>query len=59
MGIDKLLGSGQIRTALNITVEAASPKAIAKVEAAGGSVSLDEWEDEEFEEDDGSEDTSE
>ena len=59
MGIDNLLGSGQIRTALNVTVEAASPKAIAKVEAAGGSVSLDEWEDEEFEEDDGSEDTSE
>jgi hypothetical protein len=39
---------------LNITVEAASPKAIAKVEAAGGSVSLEEWE-----EDDGSKDTAE
>ncbi|MCS5537638.1 MAG: 50S ribosomal protein L15 [Candidatus Poseidoniaceae archaeon] len=54
MGIDKLLGSGQINTPLNITVEAASPKAIAKVEAAGGSVSLEEWE-----EDDGSKDTAE
>lgn len=57
MGIDKLLGSGQIKTALNVTVEAASPKAIAKVEAAGGSVSLDdEWEDEEWEESEDSDD---
>lgn len=40
MGIDKLLGSGQIKTALNITVEGASPRAVEKVEAAGGSVSL-------------------
>jgi len=40
MGIDKLLGTGQIKTALNITVEAASPRAVEKVEAAGGSVSL-------------------
>ena len=56
-GIDKLLGSGQIKTALNVTVEAASPKAIAKVEAAGGSVSLDdEWEDEEWEESEDSDD---
>jgi len=57
MGIDKLLGSGRISTALNITVEAASPRAIEKVEAAGGSVTLadgDDWE--EWEEDDSEED---
>ncbi len=57
MGIDKLLGSGQIKTALNITVDAASPKAIAKVEAAGGSVSIDdEWEEDEWEESEDAED---
>ena len=45
MGIDKLLGSGQIKTALNITVGAASPRAVQKIEAAGGSVSLDDVEE--------------
>lgn len=38
MGIDKLLGSGQVRSKLNITVETATPSAKAKVEEAGGSI---------------------
>jgi len=48
----KLLGSGRIESAIHVTVEAASAKAIEKVEAAGGSVTLDdgeefgEWEEE-------------
>jgi large subunit ribosomal protein L15 len=52
LGIDKLLGSGRISTALTVTVENASASAIKKVEAAGGSVNLeaggdsDEWEEE-------------
>jgi large subunit ribosomal protein L15 len=51
-GIDKLLGSGQIKSAIHVTVEHASANAVAKVEAAGGSVTLDddesgEWEEEE------------
>ena len=51
-GIDKLLGSGRISTALTVTVANASASAIEKVEAAGGSVNLeaggdsDEWEEE-------------
>lgn len=45
-GFDKLLGSGQIRTALTITVANASAGAIAKIEAAGGSVELSEGDDE-------------
>ncbi|HJM19301.1 MAG TPA: uL15m family ribosomal protein [Candidatus Thalassarchaeaceae archaeon] len=51
LGIDKLLGSGRITKAISVTVEHASAKAIQKVEAAGGSVTLsdddgDEWEEE-------------
>ena len=52
LGIDKLLGSGRINTAMTITVANASATAIEKVEAAGGSVNLedsddfDEWEEE-------------
>jgi large subunit ribosomal protein L15 len=51
-GIDKLLGSGQITSAIHVTAEHASAKAIAKVEAAGGSVTVEdgeefgEWEEE-------------
>ncbi len=51
-GIDKLLGSGQLNTAINVTVAHASAKAVEKVEAAGGSVTLEdgeasgEWEEE-------------
>ena len=52
LGIDKLLGSGRINTAMTVTVANASASAIEKVEAAGGSVNLeegddwDEWEEE-------------
>ena len=50
MGYDKLLGSGRIDRALNITVASASARAIEKVEAAGGSVNLSDDDDEEWEE---------
>ena len=46
MGIDKLLGSGQIRIGLTVIVEEASARAVEKVEAAGGSVNVgddEEW----------------
>jgi len=50
MGYDKLLGSGRIEKALKITVASASARAIEKVQAAGGSVILEdgdeEWEEE-------------
>ena len=52
LGIDKLLGSGRINAAITVTVAHASASAIKKVEAAGGSVNLedgddwDEWEEE-------------
>ena len=52
MGIDKLLGSGQITKALSITVSEASARAVEKIEAAGGSLDTDgddewgEWEEE-------------
>ena len=49
MGIDKSLGSGRVTRALHITVEHASARAVEKIEAAGGSVTLaegDEWEEE-------------
>lgn len=39
MGIDKLLGSGQVRSKIRVTVETATPSAKAKIEEAGGSVS--------------------
>lgn len=47
MGIDKLLGSGKIRTALTVIVEEASARAVEKIEAAGGSVETgdDEWDE--------------
>lgn len=38
MGVDKLLGSGQIRNKVKITVETATASAKEKVEAAGGSI---------------------
>ena len=38
LGIDKLLGSGQIRSKLTVIVGEASAKAIEKIEAAGGSI---------------------
>ena len=39
-GFDKLLGGGLVKTALKLKVKAATEKAIAKVEAAGGSVEV-------------------
>jgi large subunit ribosomal protein L15 len=48
LGIDKILGSGRINTALNVIVEEASAKAVEKIEAAGGSV--DSGDDEEWDE---------
>jgi large subunit ribosomal protein L15 len=38
LGYDKLLGRGRINSALAITVEHVSARAIKKIEAAGGSV---------------------
>lgn len=42
MGIDKLLGSGQLRVGLNVIVSEASARAAEKVEEAGGSLELDD-----------------
>jgi len=39
-GFDKLLGGGRLATALTIRVSAASEKAVAKVQEAGGKVLL-------------------
>ena len=53
MGIDKILGTGRINTALNVIVDEASARAVEKIEAAGGSIEgrddsdEDEWEEEE------------
>jgi large subunit ribosomal protein L15 len=44
LGYDKLLGSGVCQGAWEVTVEAASPRAIEKVESAGGKVTLPEAE---------------
>ena len=49
MGIDKILGSGRINTALKVIVEEASARAVEKIEAAGGSIEGgddDSWEEE-------------
>ena len=46
MGIDKLLGSGRISTALTVTVEEWSAKAAEKISAAGGSIEGDDDEEE-------------
>lgn len=40
-GIDKLLGTGSIGIAVNVTVAEASAKACEKIEAAGGSVATE------------------
>jgi len=48
--IDKLLGSGQVNQAISVTVEHASAKAVEKIEAAGGSVTLSGDADNELEE---------
>ena len=44
-GIDKILGSGRVNRAIHVTVEHASSKAIGKIEAAGGSVTISDGED--------------
>ena len=49
-GIDKLLGSGRLNSSLSITVAHASANAVSKVEAAGGSVTLSEGDEDEWEE---------
>lgn len=49
LGIDKLLGTGKVSSALTITVDSASAKAVEKIEAAGGSVEMD---DDDWDEDD-------
>jgi len=40
MKIDKLLGNGEVKDKFIITVQRATPSAIAKIEAAGGKVTL-------------------
>jgi len=42
LGIDKLLGSGQVRSRMMITVSSASRKAVEKITKAGGKVILPE-----------------
>ncbi len=42
IGYDKLLGKGRIDRAINITVSKASALAVSKVEAAGGSVNIED-----------------
>jgi large subunit ribosomal protein L15 len=49
LGIDKLLGTGKVSSALTVTVDSASAKAVEKIEAAGGSVEMD---DDDWDEDD-------
>ena len=48
LGIDKLLGSRRINSALKVIVQEASSNAVEKLEAAGGSIVAgdDEWEEE-------------
>ena len=46
-GIDKLLGNGNIGTAVNVTVDQASAIAIEKIKAAGGSIVGFDYDDEE------------
>jgi large subunit ribosomal protein L15 len=42
LDIDKVLGSGRMQVALKIIVAEASAKAIEKIEAAGGSLEMEE-----------------
>ena len=49
LGIDKVLGSGRISSALTVIVDEASAKATEKIEAAGGSIEAggdDDWDEE-------------
>ena len=49
-GYDKLLGKGRIDRAIHITVAEASARAVEKVEAAGGSVTVGEADDGDWDE---------
>lgn len=40
LGIDKILGSGRINSALKVIVQEASARAVEKIEAAGGSIDV-------------------
>jgi large subunit ribosomal protein L15 len=40
LGYDKLLGSGQVELAWQVTVDTATSKAVEKIESAGGKVTL-------------------
>jgi large subunit ribosomal protein L15 len=42
LGYDKLLGKGKMNRGMNITVAKASARAVSKVEAAGGTVTIDD-----------------
>lgn len=42
LGYDKLLGGGKVNEALEIVIEEASERAVAKVEAAGGTIQQDD-----------------
>ena len=42
MGVDKLLGSGQVRSKVRVTVASATESAKAKIEAAGGQITIAE-----------------
>ncbi len=50
LGIDKLLGSGQIRSKLTVIVGEASARAIEKIEASGGTIEQGDGDWGEFEE---------
>jgi large subunit ribosomal protein L15 len=50
LGIDKILGSGRINVALKVVVGEASAKAVEKIEAAGGSLEMEDGDDEWVEE---------
>ena len=42
LGVDKLLGSGQVRSKVKVTVASATESAKAKIEAAGGTVTAEQ-----------------
>jgi large subunit ribosomal protein L15 len=42
LGYDKLLGKGKMNRGMNITVAKASARAVSKVEAAGGTVTIED-----------------
>ena len=50
LGYDKLLGKGSVKRALHVTVPEASARAIEKIEAAGGSVTVKDGDDDDLRE---------